>query len=157
MQIRRFKDTDAEEISKLIERDCIEVNTKDYPLEEMQKKAKEFLPDAIKKSAQCGNMYVVCDGDLIVGTGTITEYNNSKTESFIHTIYVLPEYHGKGVGRKIIETLEQDAMFLRAKRVEVYASITACGFYERCGFTYKNGKKQLNSEKRYPMEKFNTK
>ena len=43
-------------------------------------------------------------------------------------IFVLSEYQGKGIGRKIIETLEQDEFFLRAKRIEIPSSITACEF-----------------------------
>ena len=54
-------------------------------------------------------------------------------------IFVLPEYQGKGVGRKIIEALEKDEYFLRAKRVEIPASITACEFYKKMGYDYKNG------------------
>ena len=39
------------------------------------------------------------------------------------------EYIEKRIGRKIIETLEKDEFYLRAKRIEVPASITACEFY----------------------------
>jgi len=35
------------------------------------------------------------------------------------------------IGRKIIETLEKDEYFLRAKRIEVPASITAVPFYKK--------------------------
>jgi GNAT superfamily N-acetyltransferase len=51
---------------------------------------------------------------------------------------LLPEYENKGVGRKIIEKLESDEFFLRAKRIEIPASITACEFYKKMGYTYKN-------------------
>ena len=44
-----------------------------------------------------------------------------------------------GIGRKIIETLEQDEYFLRAKRIEVPASITAFNFYRKFGYDFKNG------------------
>ena len=37
-------------------------------------------------------------------------------ESILLTIFVLPELHGKGIGRAMIETLEHDEYFLRAKR-----------------------------------------
>lgn len=56
-------------------------------------------------------MYVVCDGECIVSTGGIAGYWGSLTESILLTIFVLPEYQGKGVGRKIIETLEKDVYF----------------------------------------------
>ncbi|MBP3887434.1 MAG: GNAT family N-acetyltransferase, partial [Cellulosilyticum sp.] len=34
-------------------------------------------------------------------------------ESSLFTIFVLPDYQGKGIGRRIIETLESDVFFMR--------------------------------------------
>jgi len=70
------------------------------------------------------------------------------------TIFVLPELHGKGIGRKIIETLEKDEYFLRARRIEIPASITACDFYKKMGYHYKDGIKKLDDEGHYRLEKF---
>ncbi|MEE1263921.1 GNAT family N-acetyltransferase, partial [Ruminococcus sp.] len=72
----------------------------------------------------------------------------------LFNIFVLPEYQGKGVGRKIIETLEQDEFFLRAKRVEVPASITAVEFYRKLGYEYKNGIDRPDEERLYRLEKY---
>ena len=69
-------------------------------------------------------MYVVCDGDVIVGCGAINGYWGSKTESYLMKVFVLPEYQRKGIGRKIMQTLEADAYFLRAWRTEVGSSVT---------------------------------
>lgn len=154
MLIRRFEEKDAEEISALIGRNFIEVNSKDYPLEKMREKARVFSAEKIKERATNGHMYVVLEDNIIVGTGTISDFWGSTTESILLTIFVLPEYHGRGIGRKIIETLEGDKLFLRAERTEVCASITACGFYEKCGYNYKDGLKQLDEEGHYRMEKF---
>ncbi|MBR5454719.1 MAG: GNAT family N-acetyltransferase [Rikenellaceae bacterium] len=71
-------------------------------------------------------------------------------------MFVLPEYQRKGVGRKIMETLENDEYFLRAKRVEIPASITACEFYKKFGYTYKNGIETPDEEQLIRMEKFRT-
>jgi len=77
----------------------------------MKEKALEFFVEKIKNRASKGHTYVVCDNDVVIGTGTISDYWGSKTESTLLTIFVLPEYHGKGIGRKIIETLECDEFF----------------------------------------------
>jgi GNAT superfamily N-acetyltransferase len=92
----------------------------------------------LKERSKVAHMYVVCDNMKIVGCGSITGYWGSITESILLTIFVLPEYQNKGVGRKIIEILESDEFFLRAKRIEIPASITACEFYKKMGYTYKN-------------------
>ena len=90
----------------------------------------------------------------IVGCGAIGPYWGKEDESSLFTIFVLPEYQGQGIGRKIIETLEQDEFFLRAKRVEIPASITACEFYRKMGYDYKNGIAVVDEEGLYRLEKF---
>ena len=73
------------------------------------------------------------------------------------TVFVLPEFHGKGIGRTIIRTLEQDELFIRAERVEIPASITAVDFYREFGYEFKNGVKELDNEGHYRLEKFKQK
>ena len=69
-------------------------------------------------------------------------------------ILVLPEFHGKGIGSKIISTLEQDEFYVRANRIEIPASITATEFYRKFGYDYKDGVKELDDERHYRLEKF---
>ena len=62
--------------------------------------------------------------------------------------------HGKGVGRKIINTLETDEFYVKASRIEIPASITATEFYRKFGYDYKNGVKELDNDHHYRLEKF---
>ena len=62
----------------------------------------------------------------------------SETESILLTIYVLPDLIGHGIGTAIIHALEKDEYFLRAKRVEIPASITAVNFYQKMGYDFKD-------------------
>lgn len=59
-----------------------------------------------------------------------------------------------GIGRKIVETLEGDEYFLRAERIEIPASVTARGFYQKMGYGYKGGAAVLDEEQLYRMEKY---
>jgi len=43
---------------------------------------------------------------------------------------------------------------LRAKRIEVPASITAVEFYRKMGYDYKNAVAELDDEQVYRLEKF---
>ncbi|SEW31940.1 GNAT family N-acetyltransferase [[Clostridium] fimetarium] len=138
MVIRRFVEEDADETAQVIAKTLRISNSPDYPAENIEANISSHSPDVLKERAKDANMYVVCDNENVVGCGSITGYWGSKTESILLTIFVLPEYQNKGVGRKIIETLESDEFFLRAKRVEIPASITACEFYKKMGYTYKN-------------------
>ena len=100
------------------------------------------------------HFYVVCDDNKLVGCGAIGPYWDKEDESSLFTIFVLPEYQGKGIGKKIIETLEQDEYFLRAKRIEIPASITGTPFYRKMGYDYKNGISTPDEEGLLRLEKY---
>ncbi len=152
--VRKFHDSDAEEVSALIVRTLRTTNIKDYSEEFIENDVKMFSPEGVVERASWTHFYVICDGDIIVGCGAIGPYWGKEDESSLFNIFVIPEYQGKGVGRKIIETLEQDEFFLRAKRVEIPASITACDFYRKLGYEYKNGVDVVDEEQLFRLEKF---
>ena len=73
------------------------------------------------------------DEGRIIATGAIGPYWGKEDESSLFTIFVLPEYQGKGVGRLIMDTLEKDEYALRAKRIEIPADkATADKLYAAC-------------------------
>ena len=152
--IRRFQHGDANEVSALIIKTLRTTNIKDYSAEYIENDVKMFSPEGVIERAGWTHFYVVCDGETIVGCGAIGPYWGKADESSLFNIFVLPEYQGKGVGRKIIETLENDEYFLRAKRVEIPASITACEFYKKMGYMYKNGIDVVDEEQLFRLEKF---
>ncbi|MDE6209564.1 MAG: GNAT family N-acetyltransferase [Lachnospiraceae bacterium] len=153
-KIRRFQAGDAEEVSALISKTLRTVNIKDYSEEYIEANVSSHSADVLIERAKQGHMYVVCDNLRIVGCGAIAGYWGSTTESILLTIFVLPEYQGKSIGKLIIRTLEQDEFFLRAKRIEIPASITAVGFYKKMGYDYKNGTAEIDNEQVYRLEKF---
>lgn len=153
-KIRRFQEADAEETAALIANTLRTVNIKDYSKEYIEATVSSHLADVLIERANQGHMYVVCDGSRIVGCGAIAGYWGSTTESIFLTVFVLPEYQGRGIGRSIIQTLEQDEFFLRAKRIEIPASITAVDFYRKMGYDFKNGIAELDDELVYRLEKF---
>ena len=57
------------------------------------------------------------------------------------------------VGRAIVETLEKDEFFVRAKRIEIPASITGVPFYLKMGYDYKNGITTPDEEHLIRLEK----
>lgn len=152
--VRRFKNSDADEVSKLIISTLRTTNIKDYSTEYIENDVKNFTPDGVIERASWTHFYVVCDKECIVGCGAIGPYWGKEDESSLFNIFVLPKYQGKGVGRMIIETLEKDEYFLRAKRVEIPASITACEFYKKMGYAYKNGIDVIDEEQLFRLEKF---
>ena len=154
MEIRRFQPENAIETAQMIAKTLKTSNSKDYSQEYIERIIASHSAEIISERANDGHMYVACDGSRIIGCGAIAGYWGSTTESILMTIFVLPEYQGKGVGRRIIQILEQDEFFLRAKRIEIPASVTAVEFYKKMGYNYKKGIAEMDDEQLYRLEKY---
>ncbi len=152
-KVRRFQTVDAQEVSALIAKTLRTVNIKDYSKEYIEATILSLSAEELIKRAEQEHMYVVCDNSRIVGCGAVAGYWGSLIESILLTVFVLPEYQGNGIGRLIIQTLEQDEYFLRARRIEIPASITAVNFYKKMGYEYKNGIAEIDDEQLYRLEK----
>lgn len=152
--IRRFRNEDAKNVAELIKRNFLEVNIKDYPKEEMEELAKVYNEEKVLFVSSYAHMYVVCVDGEVVGVGAISSFWGSEEESILLTIFVKPELHGQGIGRRIIETLEKDEYFLRARRVEIPESITGCEFYRKFGYDFKDGVREVDDEGNIRLEKF---
>ena len=156
--VRKYKKGDEYEISKIITKDLYSENIKDYKKEDIDKLSKTLNPQFISKRAEMFHGYVVLDEDKIIGVGMIGPYWDSKTESSFFTIFIDPSYKGKGIGRKIIETLENDEYYKRADRIEIPASITGLNFYRHFGYGFKITDKVngniVDEEGEYRLEKY---
>ena len=137
--LRRYRKGDEVAVSDVICTTLTISNRKEYSPAFIEENIRSHSPEMIAARARNAHFYVACDGDTVVGCGEITGYWDSTEESYLTSIFVLPDYQGKGVGRKIVETLEADEYFSRAWRTEVGSSLTAVHFYEKMGYKYKNG------------------
>ena len=154
MNIRRFQNEDANELADVIAYTLRTTNIKDYSPEYIENDISFLRAENLIERSKWMNIYVVCDDKKIIGCGAIGPYWGKEDESSIFTVFVHPEYQGNGIGRKIFETLEQDEYFLRAKRIEIPASITAVNFYRKMGYDFKNGITEVDEEQLYHLEKF---
>ena len=154
MIIRRFTEQDAQSVSELIITTIRISNTRDYSAEMMEELVKTETPEHVLQRASWTHFYVAEEAGRIVGCGAIGPYWGKEDESSLFTIFVHPEWQGKGIGRAIVETLERDAFALRAKRIEIPASATGLAFYQKMGYTFKNGCDAMDEEHLYRLEKF---
>lgn len=152
--VKPYQEEDTQEIVRLIIRNFREVNVKDYGEKVIEELVVTHDVKWFQGMAEYANVYVFWNEEKIVGVGAISSFWGSLTESILLTIFVLPELHGQKIGSYIIDTLESDELFLRAKRIEIPASITAVEFYRKKGYDYKNGLKELDNEHHYRLEKF---
>ena len=154
-EVRRFCDSDADEVAAMIAYTMRTVSIKDYSHEYIENCLQAFGADNLISRAKAMNFYVVTDQNCgqIVGCGAVAPYGDGTDECCYYNIFVLPQFQGRGVGRLIVKTLERDELCLRSKRIEVPSSITACEFYKRLGYSHK-GEVVLDENLLYKMEKY---
>lgn len=155
IEIKEFEEKYAEEISNIVTRNLLEVNVKDYGIEFSKKHSEEFTVDKIKENFKSRTkVFVALESNNVVGTAGIAKsWYNDNGEYWILTVFVKPENHGQGIGKNLIYKIEEYSEEIKAKKLVVPASITACEFYHKLGYNYANGKKELNEENMYIMEK----
>ena len=143
-----------EQISNIIIQDLLTVNSKDYGMERVKKMAEDFTVEKLQNSlSKRKKVFVALIDDNVVGTAGIDKSWYSDDEYWILTVFVKPENHGQGIGKKLIGKIEEYATTLPIKKLVIPASITAHEFYYKLGYRYKDEKKELNDEDMYIMEK----
>ena len=154
LKIVEYKEKYLEQISNLIIQDLLTVNSNDYGIERVKKMAEDFTVEKLQNSLnKRKKVFVALIDDNVVGTAGIDKSWYSDDEYWILTVFVKPENHGQGIGKKLIEKIEEYATTLPVKKLIIPASITAHEFYYKLGYKYKDGKKELNDEDMYIMEK----
>ncbi len=153
--IRELKNSDLNDISDIVTRNMLEINSKDYGLEEMKEHAKSFSRDNIEKSfSKREKVFVAVINNEIVGTASLeADWNKIKDTYWVLTVFIKPEYHHMGIGKLLMNKLEEYARSIKAKKLIIPASITGCEFYHKLGYNYKDNKKELNENKMYILEK----
>lgn len=154
MIIELVKESDFINLHKLIAKTCRISFEPYYPESFIEKVIQSLNIETLKRRAEWTHFYVFKENENIIGCGAIGPYWGSEIESSLFTIFVDPDHQGKGIGRLIMQTLENDEYFKRAKRIEIPAGMVALPFYKKMGYTHKNG--ELNYEDgHFALEKFN--
>ena len=156
VEIIEYEDRYAEEISKIIIQNLLEVNSKDYGIEFVQDFSKEFTPEEIRKVLpKRTKAFVALENHKVVGTASIDKsWYNDNGEYWILSVFVDTAHHKQGIGKMLINEIEKFALTIPAKKLVIHASITGCEFYHILGYEYANNKKELNEEQMYIMEKY---
>ena len=127
ISIRPFQEKDALPVSALIKETLFTVNNKDYPRGELEEIAERYSPDHLVKFARSKTIFVATVERRPVGTASIEH-------DYISCVFVAPSYIGKGVGRKLMDAVEDDAVQRGIRRVRLDSSVTARRFYEQRGY-----------------------
>lgn len=153
-RLRRFRESDAPAVSAMIRRTLRVSNGRDYPEAEIDALVERHGPAYLAERAAWTHFYVAEARERIIGCGSIGPWWGSETESGLFTIFVSPEWQGEGVGRALMQALERDDYALRARRIEIPASITGLHFYQNLGYAFREGSERPDPDGLYRLEKF---
>ncbi|NGM81695.1 GNAT family N-acetyltransferase [Paenibacillus sp. 7124] len=125
--IREFRPQDSEAVSALIRENLLKVNSRDYPEPVIQRMAGLFTSEYIMQASLARTMIVAVEGEKVIGTASLDG-------DTLYTVFVDMNYHGGGVGRSLIQYLEQTAWNSGVHVLQVPSSLTAEYFYGKMGY-----------------------
>lgn len=153
--IENYNEKYAKDISNIILDNLFKINIKDYGIEYIEKFSEEFKEEPLNKILKKRTkVYVALQNSHVVGTaGLDKSWYNNDGEYWILSVFVKIENHGQGIGKKLVQTVENYAKQINVKKLVIPSCISATEFYYKLGYNYPNGKKELNPDKMYIMEK----
>ncbi len=83
------------------------------------------------------NMYLALDGEQVVGFCSLSEYREDEGSLYIPLLNVIPEYHGKKIGKALVLQVLERTIELGWPRLDLYTwpgNTKAVPLYKKCGF-----------------------
>ena len=125
--LRRGRFEDTEELFQVTMKSIETLCAKDYTSEQLQcllaNKSERF-----RQGIKLGETIFVAELE-----GKIIGYSSLLSKS-IGAMFVLPEYARRGVGKKLLATIEKEAIARNRKVLTAIASLTGVPFYQACGY-----------------------
>lgn len=125
--VRPARDGDAAAVSAVIRRAVCESNARDYPPEVIERVARSFGAAELRGFIARQPVFVASVAGVVVGTASLRG-------SSVRTVFVAPDMQGRGVGRQLMQAVEQAALAAGLAELTLQSTITAEGFYARLGY-----------------------
>jgi GNAT superfamily N-acetyltransferase len=126
IDVRRAAAGDSGAVYEVVLRAVRETNARDYPASVIDRLAAS-LPEKVASKLEEQRAYVAIVDGRIVGTGSL----DGQTVS---SVFVHPDYQGRGVGAKLMDAIETAANAQSGSALTLQSSITAQAFYAKRGF-----------------------
>lgn len=162
IQVVEYEEKYAKEMSEIILNNLYTINIKDYGKEMIDRIAKHFTEDAIKKDfPERIKCFVALKDGKVVGTASIDKVKdnrglkieNNENKYIILTVFIKIENQHQGIGKLLIKNIEEYALQIKADELFIPASIYGCDFYKKLGYDYYNGIKEINKDGEYVLSK----
>ena len=97
------------------------------------------------------------DGDKVLGTASIdniksmygVEIENSANKYIILTVFTHLEYQHQGIGKALIQKIDEYASNIGAEEVIIPASVYGLEFYKKLGYDFYKGNKNVKKRTFY--------
>jgi len=162
VEIKEYNEKYAKEISDIILSNLYTITIKDHGKEVVDRIAKHFTEDEIKKNfpnrIKC---FVAVDENKVLGTASIDniksiygiEVENTKNKYIILTVFTNLEYQHQGIGKSLIQKIDEYAEKIGAEEVLIPASVYGLEFYKKLGYDFYNGNSSQNNDGEYILSK----
>ncbi len=167
MEIKEYEEKYAKGMSEIILSNLYTITVKDHGKEVVDRIARHFTEEEIKKNfpgrIKC---LVAVDGDIVLGTASIdnvksmygVRVENSNNKYIILTVFTHLEYQKRGIGKALIQKIDEYAEMIGAAAVLIPASVYGLEFYRKLGYDFYNGNSSQNEDGEYILSKhFNKK
>lgn len=150
MILRKFCPSDFPEILDLFQNTIRSVNCRDYNADQIRvwSNGRKRLESQLEHFSSLYTVVAERPAEIqqpIFGAsapassletkGQIVGYGNIDDNGYLDHLYVHKDFQGKGIASRILEKLESHARSVGCAEIEVHASITAKGFFEKYGYT----------------------
>lgn len=125
--IRNATSADALAISRVIIDTLRDSNAQDYSAQVIEQVERSFSPAAVRCLLGQRQVFVATVDGQVIATASLER-------DVVRSVFVDSVCQGKGVGKRLIATIEQVALNGGVELLRVPSSITAEGFYVSLGF-----------------------
>ena len=162
MEIREYEEKYSKDISEIILNNLYKINIKDHGKEVIDRIAKHFTEEEIKRNfPERVKCFVAINDGKIVGTASLdvvkdmygVHIDNNKDKYIILTVFIKMENQQQGIGKLLIKEIEKYALQIGAKELIIPASIYGCEFYRKMGYEFYHGIKTPNKDGEYILSK----
>jgi len=143
VDVRKVKPEDIEQIKLILDRNFDEIISKHHSKAAVDKFKSNNSLESLLSQLNWKIIYAAEEKGKIIGTGAFANFGSVDMPKYsVSNLYVLPEWHYKGVGRILFNKLLEEAKARNADRLYVPSSKNAVGFYEKMGFSVDCGQKR---------------
>ena len=162
VQIVEYEPKYAKGMSEVILSNLYTINIQDYGKEVIDRIARHFTEEEIKKNfPERVKCFVAVQNGKVVGTASMdniksmygVEVENTDNKYLILTVFIDMNSHHQGIGRRLIKSIEEFSEEIDAEELIIPASIHGLEFYKKLGYDYLNGNEELNKDGEYVLSK----